>query len=500
MLLSGLPPLVVFSVVLIIITGTSAFDNSEDEVIEQDRHHDDYASQPSYFIRTSIHPFKRYWMNRPPTFAESRSSEGEIIEASAEERARMLNRFKPSNKRVVPIVDSGDDDLLSSRFLTRIQSKSNKNKKNGNSNAPSFFARMRNMNPLSTFMPCEATTGKEGGVCLPSPVCSFYGGRAVDGDCNMASSCCINEVEKCGALVTLNNTYWQAPAAVSSGSSCGLTVKLDENLVEQKKTICQIRLDFISFLIEQPNEQSVCSVDSFQVAGAINKVPVICGDNDGQHMYLTLPRDATSAQLIMTFGTSTIPRFWRIKIAMLPCDSDYLAPDECLQYFTSTVGSIVTFNWKDTTSRTTRQLANQDYYMCFRTELVHRQAASAQVATTLCLSHCQVSSGLPFSLSGDAEPPTSQSIGDESCSNDYIVFPGGYSFPPTVPVKQRDRFCGSILSQAESGTLPQTICSSAKPFRLLYRTNSDETLTPATDPNPLLGNQGFCLKYEQRLS
>jgi hypothetical protein len=70
-----------------------------------------------------------------------------------------------------------------------------------------------------------------------------------------------------------------------------------------------------------------------------------------------------------------------------------------------------------------------------------------------------VSSGLPFSLSGDAEPPTSQSIGDESCSNDYIVFPGGYSFPPTVPVKQRDRFCGSILSQAESGTLPQTICS-----------------------------------------
>jgi hypothetical protein len=69
MLLSGLPPLVVFSVVLIIITGTSAFDNSEDEVIEQDRHHDDYALQPSYFIRTSIHPFKRYWMNRPPTFA-----------------------------------------------------------------------------------------------------------------------------------------------------------------------------------------------------------------------------------------------------------------------------------------------------------------------------------------------------------------------------------------------------------------------------------------------
>lgn len=149
---------------------------------------------------------------------ENRNSEDEIImDVSTEERARMLNRFRPSNRRVVPVIDSskccrrlhfllkkfkfdaqfskkGDDELLSSRFLSRIQSKSNKNKKkNGNSNAPNFFARMRNMNPLSTFMPCEASTGKEGGVCLPSPVCSFYGGRAVDGDCNMASSCCISE-------------------------------------------------------------------------------------------------------------------------------------------------------------------------------------------------------------------------------------------------------------------------------------------------------------------
>ena len=81
------------------------------------------------------------------------------------------------------------------------------------------------------------------------------------------------------------------------------------------------------------------------------------------------------------------------------------------------------------------------------------------MATALCISHCEVSNGLPFSLSGNV-PGTSQATGDESCTNDYIVlFPGGFSLPPTVPVKQRDRFCGTILSLVESGNISQTICS-----------------------------------------
>jgi hypothetical protein len=148
----------------------------------------------------------------------------------------------------------------------------------------------------------------------------------------------------------------------------------------------------------------------------------------------------------------------------------------------------MTFNWKDTSSRTTRQLANQDYYMCFRKELVQRQViikliviwitrqklfqnlfpqfdllyflkqASPQIATTLCLSQCQVTSGLPFSVSGNLAE-TSQASGALSCSNDYIVFPGGYSWPPTTPLNQRDRYCGTLLSQVDEGSEPQTICS-----------------------------------------
>ena len=42
-------------------------------------------------------------------------------------------------------------------------------------------------------------------------------------------------------------------------------------------------LDFLTFAISQPNAETVCAVDSFNVAGAGNAVPSICGDNPGQH-------------------------------------------------------------------------------------------------------------------------------------------------------------------------------------------------------------------------
>jgi hypothetical protein len=44
------------------------------------------------------------------------------------------------------------------------------------------------------------------------------------------------------------------------------------------------------------------------------------------------------------------------------------------------------------------------------------------------------------------------------------------------------------------------ISGTAKHFRLLYRTNGDESVTPVVDANPLVGNQGFCLNFEQKFN
>jgi hypothetical protein len=48
------------------------------------------------------------------------------------------------------------------------------------------------------------------------------------------------------------------------------------------------------------------------------------------------------------------------------------APPNCLQYITESTGTVKSFNWKDVAASATsqRQLADQDYQICFRTELV----------------------------------------------------------------------------------------------------------------------------------
>ncbi len=135
-----------------------------------------------------------------------------------------------------------------------------------NPNTPSLLRR---------YDSCDDPNGLKG-VCVPASFCSQYGGRP-SGSCSLGLACCISKcknyfvilnytlyytlwlvllriyllylffyrnedaISKCGGLVTLNNTYWQSPPAISSDTTCGLTVALDNNLVEQKRPICQIR-------------------------------------------------------------------------------------------------------------------------------------------------------------------------------------------------------------------------------------------------------------------
>jgi hypothetical protein len=119
-------------------------------------------------------------------------------------------------------------------------------------------------------------------------------------------------------------------------------------------------------------------------------------------VYLTSKSTARNIQLIFSIGSApTIDRSWRMKISLLPCDADYLgniypyakcrhylkkktfefpallkntkkAPPNCLQYITESTGTVKSFNWKDVAASATsqRQLADQDYQICFRTELV----------------------------------------------------------------------------------------------------------------------------------
>jgi hypothetical protein len=120
-------------------------------------------------------------------------------------------------------------------------------------------------------------------------------------------------------------------------------------------------------------------------------------------VYLNVPSSDISpnnVQLIFTFSPAVTTRTWNIKIAMLPCGATYLgnrcvkfpskdyreikrflyfpqtAPADCLQYFSAVSGRVKSFNWMDGAGTATRQLNNQNYNICFRTELVSSQVCA----------------------------------------------------------------------------------------------------------------------------
>nr|CAH0107939.1 unnamed protein product [Daphnia galeata] len=373
-------------------------------------------------------------------------------------------------------------------------------------------------NPISSFDACTSPNG-ESGICAPGNICSLFGGRP-SGSCIFGKVCCINAISKCGATVTLNNTYWQSPVTVTSPSrlTCSVTIKLDTKFTEQKTPICQVRLDYITFTTAQPNA-GTCT-DTFTVSGSMNSVPVICGDNNGQHMYLDVPSSDTTPKdirLMFNFasaGAAIVPRSWKIKIAMLPCGVSYLAPKDCLQYFSSPSGTVKTFNWQDVAGVATRQLNNQNYNICFRTESIDRQ-----IANRMCLSVCSVTNGgdafsitsIPVlantanSAVGTTIPnPIPPPVTDIAvCLYDFLIIAQGTDLTTGLVA---DRYCGNQLNPAPAGApLSVLVCTGIKPFKLTYRTDGTEGAVIA---NPATGNfipafgdagnVGFCLNFHQR--
>ncbi|XP_057368628.1 uncharacterized protein LOC130689709 [Daphnia carinata] len=306
-------------------------------------------------------------------------------------------------------------------------------------------------------------------------------------------------VADCRESIHHRNATWQSPDSFDpeqTSNACVLSIQLNsaEDTDVQGETICQIRLDFREFSIAQPNRQSKCATDSFRVFNAENKVPTLCGENSGQHLYVT-PRSGTNGvQLGFKFGPSPISRLWKIDIILIPCCANHmLPPNDCLQYFNDFGGIVKSFNWMDSTHvkrplNHPRQLANQQYNICFKAN---------SLAKSICYTPCP-SAGLAFSVSQNAgQGPFRAGVGVTHCKEDFLLIANGYDrFDRS---KRNDRFCGTIFNPDGNVTVSQsaliasastTICSDIKPFQIHYTTNGNEL------PDDV-ANNGFCLQYEQ---
>jgi len=220
---------------------------------------------------------------------------------------------------------------------------------------------------------CQAASSASlQGVCYTSTQCSEHGGTA-DGNCAAAFGvCCIIAVSTCGSTVTQNCTYIENvnfPAARAELGACNYQITRCSN------EICQIRLDFKEFVLNQPAAATgICADDTLVIVagagtGARLTPPTICGNNMGQHMYIeTGTAAATAAQL--TFTTAAAGGRWRVKVSQIECTSSNRAPSGCLQYFTDNMNTVKTFNYGngegDCTATGGCMIHNEDYMVCFR--------------------------------------------------------------------------------------------------------------------------------------
>ncbi|XP_064117289.1 uncharacterized protein LOC135222869 [Macrobrachium nipponense] len=313
---------------------------------------------------------------------------------------------------------------------------------------------------------CDAGDGKLG-TCMPSYECTKRGGVSSGGCAKAFGTCCLVE-RTCNSETSLNNTYFVNPSSeTETEGACILTVN------RATPNICQIRLDFETFQISQPDDNGHCS--DFFMASGVNMPPnTICGKIDGQHMYLDVAPNGGAIKLTVDRQTLTANnKNWNIKVTQISCDSKYKAPESCLQYYTSTSGTVQSFNFATNNNQVT-QLANQNYGVCIRKAPGYCGIIWERDNTT----------NLGFTMSGAVDAVFPDLLGQPSvadfngdCLSDYVVIPEGV----TDLSEQHDRFCGLGF--------PKWVMSTATPFVLYVRTDSAETVDGS--------NLGFSLTYRQ---
>lgn len=197
-----------------------------------------------------------------------------------------------------------------------------------------------------------------------------------------------------------------------------------------------------------------------------------------------------SNPIILTVITSgpSYPRSWRVRISQIPCGAISKAEQGCLQYFTGVSGRIKSFNF-DTTSG--RQLSNQDYSLCIRTE---RNFCSIHYTACLDVSRNR---SRTFTLSGNSNMAVQAMVGGgtqgapNSCMHDWLLIPCAKVADrmPTASTCE-DKICGGVFN-AEVSSVERTVVSTVRPFHLAFHTDSVEA--------PMdVDNRGFCLDYVQQ--
>lgn len=347
--------------------------------------------------------------------------------------------------------------------------------------------------------PC--TGGTRNGTCFTSAECTSAGGTK-DGTCADGFGVCCITIISAGATTSLNQSYIVQTSTATSSRFTICPCSTD---------VCRIRFDFTTFTLAGPasnvgtqaaastlltantgTESGDCITDTFSITGAFGSgTPVICGANTGQHVIVD--SDGSECSIVnLGIGGGTTTRSLDIRVTQFKCGEEMGGPPGCLQWFTTTTGTIRSFNFPSqaagaTVAASVVHLSNQNYKSCVR---------KPAGATVLCLAPCTVVTAasitnMPATAQNSFGLSISQNAAAKSssgtlCSTDYITIPGGINNLGAGISTQGvlNRFCGRCLETTAAGVactnaVTTSVCTNRTPWHIGVVTNEDEVALAA---------------------
>ncbi|XP_073819774.1 uncharacterized protein [Musca autumnalis] len=200
------------------------------------------------------------------------------------------------------------------------------------------------------------------GTCYHEFECKNLGGIPTERCADGAGVCCIF-LTGCGDTTDQSVVYFESPDYPQPFQETMICVLI----INVRKNVQQLRLDFLMFELNRPTDGD-CDEDQFVVSGQnVNfVVPVLCGINTGQHIYVNVGHSPDRKVYLSIFAkVPTGSRTFNFKITQL---EDNLAPDGCLQYYTDMEGIVKSFNYDIEGTVVDNKLAtylnNMNYVIC----------------------------------------------------------------------------------------------------------------------------------------
>lgn len=278
--------------------------------------------------------------------------------------------------------------------------------------------------------------GSTAGTCYTSTECTDKGGIKAGNCASGFGTCCafINTAEANAQIMENRTRLRNGEYPANDVATANLAIAYTIN--KMQSDICQIRLDFTTFVIAGPadsNENIGTAMPQTTSTNCVDTLTIVttaipnssddggfgslCGALTGEHLYIELSPTATDTATLNIATNVAAPataananRVWDIKVSQIECYAMYRAPQGCHRYLMADTGTITSMNFQVLAN----QLANQNTGLELPSQrlktCIRRSKGRCCVQYQLCTSHGGIVLADTETTSGNANTGSGQGL------------------------------------------------------------------------------------------